>query len=124
MDRIRSRKTVLWLAGLAFLLVEGHPARADEVTPEVYKDSTAIAGPDVDVQRAVRAYWSQLVAEPAGQHTRIGYARLLKTDLAGAREAFQSALSQNDKFAPAHFGMALASYRSGKSEGEKGRFSE
>ena len=124
MDRIRSRKTVLWLAGLAFLLAQGYPASADKGASEAAGDSTAVAGPDREVQRAVRAYWPQIIADPAGLDTRNGYARLLKTDLAGAREAFQSALSQNDNFAPAHFGMALASYRSGTAEGEKGRFSE
>lgn len=124
MYRNRSRITFLWLASLAFLLTERHPVRAGEATPEAVGDSTAVSAPDRYVQRALRVYWPRIIADPAGTDTRIGYARLLKADLAGAREAFQSALSQNDRFAPAHFGMALASYRSGTAEGEKGRYSE
>ncbi len=124
MYRIRTRTMVAWLAGLTLLLTVGLPARAEEKAPQGAADSTAVPATDLEVQRAVRVYWPQLTGDPAGHNTRVGYARLLKADLSGASEAFQSALSQNDGFAPAHFGMALASYRSGTAEGEKGRFSE
>ncbi|MDE2997620.1 MAG: GWxTD domain-containing protein [Gemmatimonadota bacterium] len=123
MFRNLPRTMVPWLAGLAFFLVAG-PSVGAENAPQTAADTAAVSAPDREVQRAVRAFWPQMIADPAGRQTRIGYARLLKTDLAGAAEAFQSALSQNDSFAPAHFGMALASYRSGKAEGEKGRYSE
>ena len=124
MNRIRSWRMFPWLAGLTLLLMGSAPAGAAEVATDPVADTSATPGPDREVQRAVRVYWPQLVGDPAGHNTRIGYARLLKADLVAAREAFQSALSQNDDFAPAHFGMALASYRSGTAEGEKGRFSE
>jgi GWxTD domain-containing protein len=124
MHRIRTRRMVLWLAGLTLLLMGNHPVRAGQGAPDPAVDSTAVSETDWEVQRAVRVYWPQLVGDPAGHNTRIGYARLLKADLKAAREAFQSALSQNDDFSAAHFGMALASYRSGTAEGEKGRFSE
>ena len=124
MFRISPRTMVPWLAGLALFLAGGPSDGADESPTQTASDTTADSAPDPEVQRAVRAYWPQMIADPAGRNTRIGYARLLKTDLAGAREAFQAALSQNDRFAPAHFGMALASYRSGTADGEKGRYSE
>ncbi|MDE3256899.1 MAG: GWxTD domain-containing protein [Gemmatimonadota bacterium] len=124
MYRNRSWTLVPMLAGLTFLLTGSPLVGAEEKAPQTAADTTAASGPDVEVQRALRAYWPRIISDTAGMDTRIGYARLLKTDLAGAREAFQSALSKNDRFAPAHFGMALASYRSGTAEGEKGRYSE
>ncbi len=124
MYRNRLRTLVPLLAGLTFLLSGSPTGAAAETALQTAADTTAAAGPDVEVQRALRAYWPRIISDAAGMDTRIGYARLLKADLAGAREAFQSALSQNDRFAPAHFGMALASYRSGTAEGEKGRYSE
>ena len=124
MFRILPRTTVPWLAGLTLLFTGVPPVGSEETAPQTAPDTTAVSAHDRDVQRAVRAYWPQMIADPAGRDTRVGYARLLETDLSGAREAFQSALSQNDGFAPAHFGMALASYRAGTAEGEKGRYSE
>ena len=124
MFRILPWTMVPWLAGLALFLAGGPSDGADESPTQVASDTTAVSAPDREVQRALRVYWPQIIADPAGRNTRIGFARLLKTDLAGAREAFQSALSQNESFAPAHFGMALASYRSGTADGEKGRYSE
>lgn len=124
MSRILPRTVVPWLSGLVLFLAGGPAEGTEEMATQAVADTTVVSAPDREVQRAVRAYWPQIIADPAGQDTRIGYARLLETDLAGAREAFQSALSQNDRFAPAHFGMALSSYRSGTAEGEKGRYSE
>ncbi len=146
MYRIRSLRTVIWFAALTFVLTNGLPTRAEQTKPEAAGSSTAVPDPegqrvaegyempavfgnlpfdpDREVRRAVKAYWPQLTTDPAGHNTRIGYTRLLKLDLTRAREAFQSALAQNDGFAPAHFGMALASYRAGTAEGEKGSFSE
>ena len=51
-----------------------------------FGDSTAVPGPDWEVQRAVRVYWPQLAGDPAGHNTRIGYARVLKADLSGRQE--------------------------------------
>ena len=107
MYRIRSLRTVLWFAALTFVLTNGLPTRAEQTKPEAAGSSTAVPDPegqrvaegyempavfgnlpfdpDRQVQRAVKAYWPQLTTDPAGHNTRIGYTRLLKSDLTRAR---------------------------------------
>lgn len=123
---ITVRRAALALGCALTVSIPAPEAGAEEAQPAA-PDTAAQAAPsarDLEVERAVRAYWQMLVQDPAGHNTRIGYAQLLKANLVGAKEAFHSVLSQHEGFAPAHYGMALASYRSGLDQGEKGTFAE
>ncbi|MDA0746518.1 MAG: GWxTD domain-containing protein [bacterium] len=118
-------KRVLFCLGCAGMLVLGaHQARA-QVQPAV-EDTSAASGQakDRDAERAVQFFWPMLLQHPEGQNTRVGYAHLLKGDFSDAKEVFHKVLSRQEAYAPAHFGMALASYRTGMEEGDKGTFAE
>lgn len=88
----------------------------------VYGGEAASTGRDRHVDRALLAYESFYEMMPVGKETRQGFMLLRQGELDQALKTFEHVLSQEGHFAPAHYGMALASYRLGGATGDKAAY--
>ncbi len=77
---------------------------------------------DREVGRALRVYEHMLALHPQGDQVRSGFVRLTAGDTAGALSVFQDVLAHYEAFAPAHYGMALVSFRIGQAAVDKSAF--
>jgi GWxTD domain-containing protein len=112
---------VIFYLGTALQMLPATTGAEEKKSPD---SSVAAAERDREVVAATKAYWGLLTQSAEGHNSRVGFALIEKGDHADAKEAFRTVLDHNDQFAPAHFGIALATYRAGKEQGEKGTFTE
>jgi GWxTD domain-containing protein len=87
-------------------------------------NAAAVSSRDLELEGAIKAYWPLLTKTAEGHNARVGFSLMEEGNLADAKQAFRIVLDFNDQFAPAHYGMALATYRASTELGEKGTYSE
>ncbi len=98
----------------AGLLAAQAPIRAQGPAPiDSLGASGAVREREVDVEQALLGYAAMLSQGPEGRQAQAGFFLLQKGDLAGANRAFREALAIRESSAPAHYGLALATYRAG-----------